>query len=280
PMSLQSAEQSKSPMYQLRVHGFTEGAHVKRKKPQDDKTEHGTIYMISAMNGSSVVLAPTGRFREFHAITLSQQSLKEGWAPTTTKPQFRISYATCRPDTNPEFVKQHIIGQLIDALAGLSQRSHNSGFMEELDIFSSPNTVTVRADIPKDKLTLVPVTMNIKTRPAKDKCDPKAWDLGTIASDPNTTAYALHPCIVLPKVKEDKPGFTPPYWFAQEAGEGQKGNMKPFLESIPISTPNEKAEVKVPVLRNAVSLKTGDELLMVKQKKKQQGPPVTEPKIN
>eukprot|EP00959_Pyramimonas_sp_CCMP1952_P407789 8546030-Pyramimonas_sp.AAC.1 len=104
--------------------------------------------------------------------------------------------------------------------------------------------------------------MNIKSRPASEDSDTKAWDLGTITTNPKV-AYSLQPCITLPK--DGKQGFAPPYWFVPEAKDGQKGNMRIHLEAIHVLTPTERVEVHVPVLKNSVKLKIGDELLVCSQ---------------
>ena len=270
--ALQSAEQSKSPTYQLQVHGFVVGGYVKRRKTSE---EEAAIYMIESMADDVVALAPTGKFEDGPNIELTQHDLKETWKPTETKPQFRVTYYACAPEKYPDFVSKHIIGQLIAGLADLHKKAEASGFMpqDDLALYSSPNAAIATSAIPNGKLTLVPMSMNIKTRKPSEECDSKAWDLGTILGKSlgpghEPVAYAIHPCIIL--AKDHKRGFTPPYWFVPEAGDGQKGNMKIHLETLVVQTPFEAVEVHVPVLKNVCKLKDGDELLLCKAKPKAQ----------
>lgn len=241
----------------LAEYGFNVGSHVIRK----DKV-HGEIVGFEGAN--SVVLDLGDKKVKVDASSfLSQQ-----WVKFTPKAAAEFmddwSRHNCLDfkDSKVAFVKAKIMVELRKHMS----QSTCQAKPHLLKLRSKPKGLLAAEKIPKHALKLFPFTLRIET---------KAWDKGPVdPSSPNAlicSAVGLEfyaaSVTTLPKEGSLGNGSVVPFWFVGVTHAQDQANCEMVFPKQSLKgNDDEQVEIKIPHLRNKISIAKDEELLIFKPK--------------
>jgi hypothetical protein len=228
--------------------GFKTGMQIFRRN--DNVHAH-----IEEMNGETIVI----RTVDGKAHVPIASFLKGEWIQFESKPvpQRVDNWLQSSPQATLQFAALVMQGRIMYALNELSQK--HAEVLEHIDVFIKPKDVKATRQFDKNKLVLVPATLNVgwKAKGAVPAGSAPLGNLLTSPEDKSGVTFWLMPTLVAPK--KDKLGFIAPFWLVQTTQDEACVNAE-------IVSPR-GTDFNIPVIRNTIAVKPGDSLYVYIPKK-------------